>query len=320
MTVFFAAQELESFDLFGSGDGFDQAGIFQADSARSALRPNDQTDYFEGIWDAGKVDIWAHWDQRRDTSSGSVSRAVSLHNSSGTEFVRLDATAERLKIWNGADFETITIDLATLLPAGEIHTIDVHVVVNVSGTVTCYVNGTDRGTENLDTSSWTDIASIRNWGAQLFKQFYVSAVIITDEPTPNWRLSTLFANGNGFHTDFVGDFTDIDQFNRSDSDFISSQTPGDIESFTGSDIDAGLTDLHVRAISVGIRSRKQNGGNGVIQAMVRTGAADFFGDSETIIDDGSWHSDHHVFNGNPGGGDWDHATANVVEFGVKHVS
>lgn len=104
----------------------------------------------------------------------------------------------------------------------------------------------------------------------------ISQVIVTsDERTVGWRLKTAPATGNGFHTDWVGDYTDINKTDNTIATYIESATAEEIELFTR----AGFvvpTNFSVRAVVVGIMAGDFDGvPPDNLQAVIRFGSTDY---------------------------------------------
>ncbi len=107
----------------------------------------------------------------------------------------------------------------------------------------------------------------------------ISEVIITDSEDPRgWRVSTLAPNANGATNDWAGTYVDIDELGPpEDTDYISSDTAGQVELFGLSNLSVPAQNMGVRAVLLSARSRKGDTGPQNIQPLVRTGGVDYAG-------------------------------------------
>lgn len=143
-----------------------------------------------------------------------------------------------------------------------------------------------------------------------------SACVIADEDTRPFVMYQRRPTGNGAETSWSGDYTSVDETGYEDSDFISSATVDQVETFTFPALPGDMSTRQMAAIILAGRSRG-SGSPGTIRGVARIGSTnyDIPGEDETPPGFGAqqW-----IFETNPATGlPWLGSEVNSTQFGVK---
>lgn len=174
-----------------------------------------------------------------------------------------------------------------------------------------------------------------------------SEMVVADEDTRDFRVSTLVPDGGGNQVEWTGDFTDVDEITEDQGDLLTTVTPDDVELMTLTDY-GGSVAFDVKNVFVSARMRtgtsdalQLEDGTGVLliedpttvgdflllesgvpsraQLMVREGTTDGFGATkglETIFT-----STFQEFPLNPDTGlPWELTELDTMEAGIKAIS
>lgn len=106
---------------------------------------------------------------------------------------------------------------------------------------------------------------------------YLSAILMTDanEPPFDLHMTQNLPTGNGGQTAWVGDYTAVDETGFSSLDFVSSDTVGQVETFTYAALNSALNGMDVYAVVNSAMSRVGASGPGNITGVVRTASTDY---------------------------------------------
>jgi hypothetical protein len=143
-------------------------------------------------------------------------------------------------------------------------------------------------------------------------------------PTNTWlgdsRVETLYPSSNGTNTAWTGVYTDVDDPATFDSDttYISSATPGDLETY-------GMTNLSVAtgtvfAVQTNLIARKDDAGLRTIAPVIRTGGTDYAGTTTATLSSSYLDYTQLYDRQDPVAADWSVTTVNAMEAGVKEVA
>lgn len=143
----------------------------------------------------------------------------------------------------------------------------------------------------------------------------VSAIIIADEDTRDFKVQMDYATGNGFHTDYTGDYLNIDGTGLDDTDHITSNLQGDQESFTFPSLHADFVGTSLKY--AGIVTSSQSLGTLGVQAITRINSVTY--SSPTFASgSGSNKGYSELWAVNPSTGvAWTKTEIESAEFGVK---
>jgi hypothetical protein len=327
VTILFQGAEMASFTPSDSSVvEVTTADTFDSAFARCSIKLVGSTTYAEGMPSASATDAWIHFEMESDdfSSSTAVTR-LSWYDSSANERIRVkyaDSSTNQLTVeyWNGSSFTALT---AVSVEMGGIRqTIDLHVVCNSgSGTIALYIAGTERLTATVNTTSISNLKKFRFTGgtiSSLAVEAWVSQVIMADESTIGWRLSTRYASGAGATTDWTGSYTEIDEIVYNDGDFINSSVADQVELFTNTG--PSLSGYTVRSVAVSARAKRGASGPQNIRMALRSAGTTYFSGSDIALGvayapvQTIWETDPATAS------DFLTSAISTVQFGVKSIA
>jgi len=224
---------------------------------------------------------WAHFELWCNTSANDPTprTRVTWIDGAGVERLRIRTVETTgtfsLDYFNGTTWVAVGSAVAALNTR---QTIDLQANINsASGSLGLYFAGTKRiSSGTIDLSNIASLRQVRFYG-----DTYISQVILADEPTVGMRLGTVVMTGAGSSTDWTGDFTAVDELRYSDSDFIWSDTAGQVEMMAGTSI-APLTGYSIRAVGIAARAKKGGSGPTNLQLALRAGGTNYFSASQAL--------------------------------------
>lgn len=181
-----------------------------------------------------------------------------------------------LESWDGASAATLATSSSAVL-ASTLYRLDIQVTYGTSGRFTLYVNGAlylDY-TGDITVAGATSINSIEfgpgRGTASIGCQW--SEVIVTDGEDPRpLTLKTLVPNGAGDLSAWTGAFGDVDEYEASSTDLVSSGTAGQETNFDCTGMPSGGGNLSVRLVKVVASGLRGSGGPQKIQLGVKSGS------------------------------------------------
>jgi hypothetical protein len=326
MTIYFAGGEMGAF--IPSDSTVTEAGSvshYNSSFARTALYATKDANYFESPELTGLTDAWIHFDLSVGSALVGEGKRFSWYDTAGTERIRLigDNAGDMTLQYNvGAGF--VTVGSVVSAPLSNVtQTIDIHVVCNsASGSIHLYLSGTERvaGT-GIDLSAITELNKVRFTGklatGSLGADTFASQVIVADEPTIGWRLTTVPATGAGATTDWTGGYTEIDEVAYSDADFINSATANQVELFSHST--AVPSGYAVRAVAVTARAKCGASGPQNIQLALRSAGTTYFSASKAL--DVGYEAFVNIWETDPAtSADFTASAIAALQFGVKSIT
>jgi len=127
------------------------------------------------------------------------------------------------------------------------------------GRIEIYINGTSyfsfTGAFLPTGSDGINYLTFQREGGNSGVKRVISSIIVSDTDTRPMELTMDYATGNGFNTDWNGDYLNIDGTGRDDTTEIYSKNVGDIETFTFPAIDAGLAAYDPVACGVAVSGK-----------------------------------------------------------------
>jgi hypothetical protein len=102
-----------------------------------------------------------------------------------------------------------------------------------------------------------------------------------------------------------------------DTTYVSSATPGDIDTYTYADL-AAPTDYAVFGVQTNLYARKDDAGARQIAPVRRQSGTDYVGSTVTLSTSYVYYSE--IFNQDPVAADWTVTNVNAQEFGVKEIA
>lgn len=330
MSILFVGTEGDALENIGAALYSASAGRFDADASRVALRSAEMDHWRTPIFSRGSS-RWAHFAMYYE---GTVNPAADsdvvtvVDSTTGNEILRLKAlNAETyFQYHNGSAW----VDISGILPFSDdtLYQIDIECDVDGStGSFALYIDGVKNAelTGNTDFRSGAQADKILFWNqnhSTSSSQYtvYFTEVIVADEPTVNWRLVTLWPDGNGNHTAWTGDYTDIDEAEYDTADQVDTTTAAQRESFTIRDIPTVFADLDVAAVVVAALAKRGTTGPQDLQIMVRTNSLDF--DSSSVgLSNVAYERFQNVWATNPDtSAAWTQAEVNALEIGVESIT
>jgi len=194
---------------------------------------------------------------------------------------------------------------------------DIYIFCDAAGGMKHYVSGTLRNSGSADLSHLDGVAKIR-LHAGTFERHW-SQVIVADEPTIGMRLFTMYPSGAGATSQFTGSYTAVDEIAYSDSDYIFSDTNGDVSVFAGTLVGA-LTGYTIRSVGVSARAKCGAGGPQNLRLVIRSGSTNYPNGSDIPLDVG-YTANQVVWETDPDTTlDWTSVGASAIQFGVKAIT
>lgn len=326
MTIFFAASEIESFGLNGSVVIRTTAGRFDPDYGRSAIEPVTNGQFIFHTLDTPNSDSWfsaeIFKDLRTDNTDPTLLAVVNSSSQRVVDCFDINSAANlrdvRVRRWNGSSFTNIStenLDIVFNEPSRK--KMEFHIVVGASGSIDTFIDGTFYAQHSFsgDTTDLVDLESFRCYSD--FNTAY-SEVIVADESTLDMRVQSLTPTGNGFHTDWTGDFNDVDSFD--DGTSIKTATT-EKESFTFSDITASVGGRAIKGLFFGVRANHINAVSpDQVNQFVRISSTDFSVTGPTLGPSSGFLPQQALFAVNPDTlTSWTESEINALEAGVESV-
>ncbi|WP_018935644.1 MULTISPECIES: hypothetical protein [unclassified Thioalkalivibrio] len=186
------------------------------------------------------------------------------------------------------------------------------------GGIEWYLNEGLVASEELDTSDYGDIDEVRIFvttSGLSFNQVYVSEVIAADFSLRGHRLRTVELDGNGEKQDWDGSVEDINACDTPESDIISSDTAGEVSTFTLKRIaEADFEDLDVQALILKA-SIQREGGPDEVAGVVRVDGENY--ETGQAAPESTWDNHQFVWETNPETGQaWTNDEIDNAELGL----
>lgn len=325
MTVYAVGGEAECFSLVAGSTYVVEAtsGRFESTLSRNALLVTNGLSEVELPFGTALTSAWIHMRLYQEAVTAGNSY-ISLRNADGTETeYRIDIDASGF--WTVSRFKSATFTaLATTSAAvcvNEAADIDIFYNRAISGgQFQIYKNGVSLMSFTGDTDTTSPVARIRFSGLTTnSREMNISQVIVTNESTIGWKLSTLNVDAAGANSAWTGTFADVDEANYDAGDFIRTTTVGNITTLNTVDINAAFSTFNVKAVVVAGRGSNDAGSPVAdIQTAVRSGGTNYFTANLGFPKTGADNSVQTVYETNPAtSAAWSQAEANAVEVGYR---
>ena len=324
MSILFFGGEVDAFIASGGGVAEDAAGLFSTSFARCSLvcdgLSGDPDIYYaeSASWAAQTGDFYIHFEHGSEGySAASAQLFLTLVDGTDVEIFRIrqnpasvDTTDLQMQYLNSG---AAWANAGTTYTIGQART-NYDLFVNcTTGVMTLYVAGSQVKTATgLSLGHLTGPVKARFFSE--IGDMDWSQVCAANESTIGFKVMTRYASGNGAHTAWTGDYTDIDETVYTDADFITAASTGLKESFTqtGPSIDA---DYVVRAVGVAFRGKTSGGVSGV-KGLLRIGSTDYT--SSTVTLSGGYTANVVIWEDDPSTGvDFANAAISSIQFGVE---
>lgn len=265
-----------------------------------------------------------------------ASQVLFYLKSSGTQVVALNinSTTRKLEVRNAANTLIKTGDFQYLADTWNYIEFKV-VIAGAAGTIQVRANGVDdieTFTGNFGSANIGEIyfAGQTSGGAQ--NAFYDDVYVLdTSGSAPNndfigdVRVETLAPSAAGNSTVWTpntgANYAAVDEMTGTypdgDTTYISSATPGDIDTYTYADL-AAPTDYAVFGVQTNLYARKDDAGTRQVAPVIRQAGTDHLGTTRTLSTSYVYYSE--IFGQDPTAADWTVATVNADEFGVKEIA
>lgn len=270
-------------------------------------------------------EIWVHMRCGTGNHQSFAAKIMQIYNSANVGILRLTATDPsagwRFEYWNGSVWTMIG---AAYTGAFQSVPHDFRCKIdNTVGAFEWWINGvlerSFTGDTDLIASAGCD--DVRIGGFTEFVPSNWTEFIVADVSTLGMRVATLVANGNGANTAWTGGYTDIDENNINDADFISSATATQVETFTLSDLSTAAAALTPVAVVNSFRARNGASGPQNIDPALRTGGTNYFGSSVPGLSTSFSSGYFNVWQINPNTGlDWTVSDINGLELGARSAT
>lgn len=209
---------------------------------------------------------------------GSTARLALI--ATGAAFNATSAWSYRLVKITAAGASTTLATASGTIATGLVQKLDMFVNYAVAGACQVYVDGTkiidyagDVTTDSATTLSGFALGTPVVDGAT--GQTFWSECIVSDSDTRGLSLATLPPLAAGNTAAWTGAVTDVNETTLSDTTVITSATAAQVEEFTVTPPAVITGTVPIRAVVVAARASKGATGPQNLQAVVRTGAADF---------------------------------------------
>lgn len=195
---------------------------------------------------------------------------------------------------------------------------------NTAGRLRCHINGVNVFDYTGDTigGSLGQVAKIKfqsmgtnsdNWGRY-------SGVIVADTDTRAMRLVQRLPTGNGANTAWTGDYTSIDETGVNNSDFLTSASVNDKETFTYADMPSEFANSPIAAVVISGRMQGSLTSPTALRGLMRVGSTDYEEDVANPMTT-SYGPTQIIFPLNPATlAEWTASDINAAEFGFKSIS
>lgn len=329
MTIYAVGGEEDCFYPI-SGQAFateTTSGRYVANLSRGAMKVTQGTSEIEINLSANITTGWLHWYMYQEIADSNVDDWIQIKKLNGDPAFRIclnsDGTWAVQKYSGAAWSADLAVSASAVLSSAAAY-IDVKIIVHAStGEIRIYKDGTEvvtyTGNTSIDNTNFGRVHFKGQTGAT--KEMNISQFIAASESTVGWKLATLTATGNGANTAFTGDYTAIDEFPLNVSDYVESDTTGQVETYTASDIDSAYSTYNIKAVSVASRAANDSGSTITdVQFALRTAATNYFSSNAGLTKDGTDYSVQQIWETNPNTtAVWTQSEVNGLEFGVKSV-
>lgn len=230
-------------------------------------------------------DLWVHWRWRTPAdiySQFAKGHFHEVYNQNGNLLYRFDVIGTssseseiRLQVFGDSTVNSSTF----LLPTNTTMVMDVRIEVGANIRASCYIGGSLAASATAANNQGKAASTSFHWINSDITDNpvdfdYFSEIIITDaEDTRGWRLATLTPNGQGFHSDFDGDWEELGDGSLATA--AASGSNGDRVSSTVSAYGGLTTTTNVRGVfAKAIASRGDTGPANMAQ-FLRIGSVDY---------------------------------------------
>lgn len=278
MTIYFMGGEMPSFIPSSSQvTEITSAGAFDPAFSRCAMRTGGTTGHYMATPALTLPDeFYTKLYVKRDPGSSLTTNMLRFYASS-VEVFRVETTTTTIQMKALIAAVMTNVGTATTWAGSQAEYLDLYINGNdATGDVALFLGGSELKTvAGVDLTSVTGIDEVRSEFG-----YYISQMVIADEPTIGGRLFTRYPNGAGNASAWTGGFGDVDETINDDADFVNSSTNGQIEQFTQTG--PAITGYVPRAVGVYARAKRGASGPANLQIGLRASGTDDFSASKAL--------------------------------------
>ncbi len=254
---------------------------------------------------------------------------MALRTAAGALVVQIGFnSSQQIVVYNGSN--SVIATGTTVLPSATYQYIELKAFVNgASGTIEVHLNGVveiasttvNIGSTNMGQILFGPQGGVGNQGA--FDDVYVNDTSggHNDSFLGDVRITTEWPTSDGAHTDWTpssgtAHWSLVDETTpNSDTDYVSSGTIGNIDTYGIGVVDGGAT---VYAVQVNLFARKDDSSARQVAPVIRQSATDYVGTTYTL--GSSYAYDSQIYDKDPTGTAWTPTTINADQFGEKVIA
>lgn len=292
MTVYFAATERLDWETqHGTVNSSSTSGRFNSSNGRAYIgiigTSTDDLNYADAVMSSAATDFWLHFVLYHPSLSTNL-KFVKFY-SSGTlklGIAEISVTSYGVYQWNGSSWTLLlTVDLSPVTASfnGDITPWDLHIKVGNPGTIACYYNGVPVGiTTSVDLSGVSNIDTIRFQPSNSTDSSGLSEVIVASWNTIGSKIVSVAPTGNGANTAWANDYTNVDEAGDGGTDYITSGTVNQRETYTFSAFPSLASGESIAAVGVGIEAFRDASSPQSINMCTRISGTDYDGADRSL--------------------------------------
>lgn len=279
-------------------------------------------------WNQGSTSMNGVWIQFYDTAfstSQPIARMRASYDSGTSRYY------DYLEIWNGSAWDIVYTFYGFITADAVAHWLSVRLKLADSGGVfEVWKDKIKIATFTGDTirAGYSQIDKVfignPNGGATGAANWIAySEIVITGggESPLDYRVKAHQTVANGANTAWTGDEAAVDETGIGDTDFISSATAGEIETFTMGDLQSTINDPACRAFVASLRASLGTTGPQNIQAALRIGGVNYFSGDIAGYSQSVFKGSQAIFETSPAtAAKWTVAEINGLEIGVRSAA
>lgn len=273
MSILFVASEVDSFEFAGTWGQTTDANYFDNVYVRTAFAPKNGHVALSPVFPAAADETWLHFEQRYTYVGGALQdRSMSLLSAAGAEILRVrdDAGKSRVEYYNGTSWVLV----GTWNHADRRDVFDIRYRNTADGVISLYQNNYLLFEATGDFSALLDVVRLRVYSTSGNDTWWLSQIIVADEPTLGFHASYRQPTAAGTHTAWTGTWDEVDAILPNPALFIASDTVDQRENFLKSifNVPNGFS---VKAVAVTALGRRGATGPQNANLSIRFGSTDY---------------------------------------------
>lgn len=272
---------------------------------------------------APQSDIWFSG-QYRTQATLNASAQLLLFTGNGVDVARVLAGSSALvfQAWDGGAWVGLSAPNSFTIISSAVNRFDVRVNVSNTGNFDLYANGALQASFTGDTllGAQTTIDTVWLGNVRATGSSHWSGCFVADEDTRLIVAQHLRPIGNGFHTAWTGDYTDVDDLGDIDGNIINTVTADDLETYTKTTMTTDFdTGYEFMSLGVSAKARRAATGPQNLQLVCRSDTTD--GVSASIPLDVTYDTKQGFFANDPAtAAAWLKAAMDSAQVGVKAIT